>query len=85
MNYGHRTGYNLLRADAEGIISPDILLIVHKAKGKLIYLKQFPHSCICYGSRKVVPFPGTERTQLHSLAAPKPGLLTWFPEQLTTK
>ncbi len=35
MNYGHRTGYNLLPADADGIISPDILLIVHKAKGKL--------------------------------------------------
>ncbi len=41
MNYGHRTGYNLLRADADGINNSDILLIVHKAKGKLIYLKQF--------------------------------------------
>ncbi len=40
MNYGHRIGYNLLPADSDGIISPDILLIAHKAKDKSIYLKQ---------------------------------------------
>ena len=40
MNYGHWTGCNLLQTDADGIISPDILLIVHKAKGKSIYLKE---------------------------------------------
>ena len=40
MNYGHWTGCNLLPADADGIISPDILYIVHKAKGKSVYLKQ---------------------------------------------
>ena len=33
MSYGHGTGCNLLPADADGIISPDILLIVHQAKG----------------------------------------------------
>ena len=42
MNYGHWTGYNLLPTDADGIISPDILFIVHKAKGKFIYSKQIP-------------------------------------------
>ena len=40
MNYGHRTGYNLLPTDADGIISPDILSIVHTAKGYSIYSKQ---------------------------------------------
>ncbi len=38
MNYGHRTGSNLLQTDADGIISPDILFIVHKAKVSSIYL-----------------------------------------------
>ncbi len=42
MNYGHGTGYNLLPTDADGIISPDTFLIVHKAKGTSIYLKQIP-------------------------------------------
>ncbi len=41
MNYGHRIGYNLLPADSDDINSPDILFIVHKAKGMSIYLKQF--------------------------------------------
>ena len=41
MNYSHSTGCNLLPADADGIISPDISFIVHKAKGKFIFLKQF--------------------------------------------
>ena len=40
MNYGHWTGCNLLQTDADGIISPDILFIVHKAKVQSIYLKQ---------------------------------------------
>ena len=41
MNYGHLTGHNLLSTDADGIISPDILFIVHKAKGNSIYSKPF--------------------------------------------
>ncbi len=40
MNYGHWTGCNLLQTDADGIISPDILFIVHKAKVNSIYIKQ---------------------------------------------
>ena len=38
MNYGHWTDCVLLPADADGIITPDILFIVHKAKGEFIYL-----------------------------------------------
>ena len=41
MNYGHKTGCNLLPTDADGIISPDILCMVHKTKGKFIFSKQF--------------------------------------------
>ena len=41
MNYGHWTDCVLLPADADGIITPDILFIVHKAKVKSVYLKQF--------------------------------------------
>jgi hypothetical protein len=40
MNYGHRTGYNLLPTDADGSISPDILSMVHKAKDNFINSKQ---------------------------------------------
>ena len=36
MNYGHRTGYNLLPTDAGGINRPDMVSIVHKAKGEYI-------------------------------------------------
>ena len=39
MNYSHLTGYNLLPTDADGIISPDIVSIVHMAKGYLIFAK----------------------------------------------
>ena len=42
MNYGHWTGCNWLATDADGIISPDIIFMVHKAKRKLIYSKQIP-------------------------------------------
>ena len=34
MNYGHSTGYNLLPTYADGIISPDILSMVHKMKSE---------------------------------------------------
>ncbi len=40
MNYGHSIGYSLLHTDADGIISPDLLFVVHMAKGWSIYLKQ---------------------------------------------
>ena len=40
MDYGHRTGCNLLQTDADGIISPDILFIVHKAMVNSIYMQQ---------------------------------------------
>ena len=40
MNYVHRSGYNLLQTDADGIINPDILSIVHTAKGHSIDSKQ---------------------------------------------
>jgi hypothetical protein len=40
MKCGHLTGYNLLPTYADGIISPDILSIVHKMKYKTTYLKQ---------------------------------------------
>ena len=40
-NYGHWTGCNLLPTDSDGIISPDIICMVHKTKGKSIYSKQF--------------------------------------------
>ncbi len=33
MNFSHCTGYNLPPTDADGIISPDIINIVHLAKG----------------------------------------------------
>ena len=39
-NYGQRTGCNLLPKVADGIVSPEIHLMVHKAHGKFIYLKQ---------------------------------------------
>ena len=41
MNYGHWTGDNLLYADADGVVSPDIFSIVHKAMSNSIYSKQF--------------------------------------------
>ena len=40
MKCGHWTGYNLLPTYADGIISPDILSIVHKMKSKTPYSKQ---------------------------------------------
>ncbi len=83
MNYGPWTGYNLLPKDADGITSPDIVLGVHKAKSKLIYFKLILQEMRIYGSRKVVPYPGTERTKLRYVAAPKPGAHTWFPKLLS--
>ena len=86
MNYSHWTDCNLLPADEDDIISPDIFLIVHKAKVKSIYLKRFlPQLHIIRFQKRtaVVPFPGTERTQLYYVAAPKLGTHTWFPEQLS--
>ena len=41
MNYGLWTVYNLLPTDADGIVSPDILIIVHDTKGEFIHLKEF--------------------------------------------
>ena len=41
MNYCHWTGCNLLPTNSDGIVSPDIIWIVHKTKGKIIYSKQF--------------------------------------------
>ena len=86
MNYSHWTDCNLLPADEDDIVSPDIFLIVHKAKVKSIYLKQFlPQLHIIRFQKRtaVVPFPSTERTQLYYVAAPKLGTHTWFPEQLS--
>ena len=81
MNYGHWTDCVLVPADADGIISTDILFIAYKAKCQSIYLKQFlPQLHIIRFQKGSVPFPGTERTQLHSVAAPKPGTHTWFQE-----
>ena len=80
MSYSHWTGYNLLPTDADGIINPDILFIVHKAKGKFIFLKRMFPELHILRFQKVVPFPGTKRIKLYYVAAPKPGTHTWFPE-----
>ena len=40
MYCGNWTGCNLLQTDAGGIISPDIIFIVHKAKVNFIYMQQ---------------------------------------------
>ncbi len=36
----HWTGCNLLQTDADGIFTPDIVFVVHKAKCNSIYMKQ---------------------------------------------
>ncbi len=75
MNYGNWTGHNLQSTDADGIISPNILLIVHKAINNSIYSSHSSYSRTFYVSRKVVPFLGKVRIQLYYAAAPKPGTL----------
>ena len=80
MNYGHWTGDNLLSNYADGIISPDILSIVHKAMINSIYSKPFLLKLHILRFLKEVQFPGTERIVLYYAAAPKAGTHTWFPE-----
>ncbi len=41
IKYGHWSGCNLLPTDADGIISPDILCMVHTTKDMSIYSNQF--------------------------------------------
>ena len=85
MNYGHWTGCNLLQTDAGGIISPDILFIVHKAKVNSIYMKQsLPQlHIIRFQKDSAISLYWAYTAVLCSSA--QPGTHPWFPEQLSEK
>ena len=40
-NYGHLTGCNILPTDADGLMSPDSLSMVHLTMVEFVYSKQF--------------------------------------------
>ena len=85
MNYGHWTGCNLLQTDAGGIISPDILFIVHKAKVNSIYMQQsLPQlHIIRFQKDSAISLYWAYTAVLCSSA--RPGTHPWFPEQLSAK
>ena len=85
MNYGHWNGCNLLQTDADGIISPDILFIVHKAKVNSIYMQQsLPQlHMIRFQKGSASSLNWAYTAVLWSSA--QPGTHTWFPEQLSAK
>jgi hypothetical protein len=88
MNFSHYTGSNLPPTDADGIISPDIVNIVHLAKGKLIFIKPILTQLHIIRFQK-----GSAHSQYWAYtavycqytAAPKPGTPNWFPKQLCAK
>ena len=76
MNYGNWTGCNFRQTDADGIISPDILFIVHKAKDKSIYLKQIlPQLHIIRFQKDSAISLNTECIRLYYQAAPNQALI----------
>ena len=86
MNVSHCTGYNLPPTDTDGIISPDIVNIVHPAKGLLIFSKPIlPQLHIIRFQKGSAHSQYCAYTAVYYTAAHKPGTPTWFPKQLCAK